>query len=371
MDKFLSSLTLLFVAGGLQAQLALAELKYYVGSGSDTTALIIDFKDGTFDSSYVWGYLYTAPATGEDMLNAIWAADENLEVNIDTASFGNFLQDVSYNEHAGLGGAPNYWSTWEGPDMAGLISNNGIASTLMPGGIFGISYTDFNPAVAPGLPIPAYNPRSLPFSAVNQWVGTGPDSLVMIIDFNDSNSAASYAWGYLFTDSVSYLQVISDIEQQEPGMTVSISGAVTSISYSGHSGMVGALSDWYVWEAENFGNWRLRYVDEVYLHPGDYGALVYTRFLIPQRPVFPINVQQNIGLPGHQEIAVDIYPNPATTAISIGSGVRSVKIYDMSGKEVITTDARYIELSDQPAGIYQVELLNFDGSVRREKLMIR
>jgi hypothetical protein len=346
----------LFLGMVLTTQAQLPQPHFFVGSGSDTTLFVVDFKDGSFDSSYVWGYLYSGSQTGEDLLNAIADADVNLDVNIDTASFGNFLQDITYILHDGIGGAPDYWSTWEGSDLATLTSNSGIASPLISGGVFGVSYTDFNPAVAPGVGLPAYDPSALNASMINKWIGSGNDSLIMIIDFSDSSDTSSFAWGYLFNDSVSYLDVLSDLDQQDSALSISISGAVTNINYKGLSGMIGALSDWYVWEAENFGNWRLRYVDEVYLHPGDLGAVVYTRFLNPVRPNLPSNLDQGIEIREIDIPKIEVFPNPTQAYLRIDGSALSYTLYSLNGHVLLEGDSPQISLNAIQSGTYILEI---------------
>ena len=336
MYKSLSSLLLLFIFNvSLLSQFHYSDLEFFVGSGTDTTMLVVDFKDASFDSSYAWGYLYSGTKTGEDLLMAVAKADENFQINIDTASFGNFLQDIIYIEHTGLGGQPDFWSTWDGMGIDSLSTNNGIASTLMPGGVFGVSYTDFNPAVAPGTPLPAYDPEGLKSNQVQNWTGSGSDSTLMIIDFADGTDSTSFVWGYLFNDSVSYLTVLADLDQADTQLSVVSSGAVTSISYRGLQGMVGATSDWYVWEAENWGNWRLRYADEVYLHPGDLGAVVFTRFLQPERPILPANIDASISLMEPNASRFRIYPNPVKSRLHIeGLDYQYVRLLDLQGRPV-------------------------------------
>ena len=362
-------LAICFGGQSLFGQFDLSHLKYFVGSGTDTTMLVIDFKDAAFDSSYAWGYIYSGSKTGEDMLNAIWSADINLHINIDTASFGNFLQDVTYILHEGLGGMPDFWSSWEGQDLSSLSTNGGIASTLIPGGVFGVSYTDFNPAIAPGLPLPAYDPGALSFDMIDDWVGSGSDSAVMIIDFNDSTEMTSYAFGYLFNDSVSYLQVLQDLDQADTALTVSISGAVFSIDYMGLSRTVRALADWYVWEAENFGNWRLRYIDDVYLHPGDLGAVVYTWLLKPTRPVIPVNINQSIGVPDYTPTLLNIFPNPAEDYIQITGSFKEFALFNSSGQMIRRGCESRISLAALNRGVYILELRLADGSIISETIL--
>src|SRR5690606_22767793 len=103
------------------------------------------------------GYLFNGTTTGGDMLNDIAAADINFAINITNG----FLNDVTYGSHSGIGNQPDWWSTWDGADLASLTSNTtGIAATISPGEWFGISYGFTPSAVKPGLPIPAFDPNT-------------------------------------------------------------------------------------------------------------------------------------------------------------------------------------------------------------------
>ena len=85
------------------------------------------------------------------MVNAIAAADPNLNIEVTMG----FLNNITYGTHAGIGGAPNYWSTWDGPNLAGMVSNLGLSTEVGNGAWFGCSYTDFNPALPPTEPVAA------------------------------------------------------------------------------------------------------------------------------------------------------------------------------------------------------------------------
>lgn len=151
-------LALLAIAAGTSApaQFNISDVQYWIGAGADSSVLVIDFQDGTDHASYAWGWLHNG-GTGEDMVNAIAAADPDLIIEVTTG----FLNTITYGTHAGIGGSPNYWSTWDGPDLAGMVSNLGLATEVGNGQWFGCSYTDFDPALAPTEPIAASVPTGI------------------------------------------------------------------------------------------------------------------------------------------------------------------------------------------------------------------
>lgn len=156
----------------------------WVGSGNQKAMLVIDFHSDSTIESYAWGYRFNNAQTAENMLTNIAAADSNLEVVINSG----FLNDIIYKNHSGLGGAPNYWSTWSGTGLHNWQMNFGLTTSLQDSSWFGCSYTDFMPALIPRLPQAASY-----YSSVAQQTGISkarilpnPVSDVMIIQTNDN-----------------------------------------------------------------------------------------------------------------------------------------------------------------------------------------
>lgn len=147
------ALSATLAAASAHAQFTLADVQFWIGTGADSSVLVLDFQDGTEHPSYAWGYLHDAGATGLDMVEAIAAADPNITVDIPNG----FLNTVTYGAQAGIGGAPDYWSTWSGTDLASMEMNLGLSEVLSNGSWFGCSYTDFDPPLAPTMPIAATN----------------------------------------------------------------------------------------------------------------------------------------------------------------------------------------------------------------------
>ncbi|MGE9289555.1 MAG: hypothetical protein ACQKBT_01110 [Puniceicoccales bacterium] len=77
------------------------DITYWVGSGSNESALVIDFHDGTGTSSFAWGYRWDGEASGAQMILDIAALDPMLSiVNLGDASSGFYLTEISYGSHS-------------------------------------------------------------------------------------------------------------------------------------------------------------------------------------------------------------------------------------------------------------------------------
>lgn len=362
-----------FAFSGMRAQINYSEVAFWVGSGTDTTLMVIDFQDGSYDSSYVWGYAYNHPATGEQMLNAIAAADINLTINIDTLSFGNFLQDASYHRHQGLGGNPDFWGTWTSNtlELDSMTANMGIGDTLVPGGMFGFSYMDFNPSVAPGQPWAAYNPTAFTFADVQTWFGSGTDSAAVIIDFNNGTDTASFVWGFRFNDSIDALALVDSIAAHDANLSINAGGAFNGITYKNLSDGPSALNDWYAWTATNWGNWDLHYSTSTSLKNGDMLALVHTKMLQLQRPHLPQGIAGPIGLEESMTAKFSFYPNPAQSTVYFEGAFDFVNLYNSAGQLIDQTSSKSLIVSDLSSGIYYLQFQAQGKSLPAQKLIIQ
>lgn len=357
MSKKLSLGLLILIAAirPLSAQINFNEVPFWIGTGSDSTLLIVDFQDGSSDSSYIWGYAYNGNASGEDLLNAVAAADENFMVDISSG----FLNDITYGMHVGIGGQPDYWSIWSGADTAGLVMNSGIGTSLVDGELFAISYTDFNPAIAPGLGFAAYNPATFNFSMVDQWIGSGSDSMAFFIDFQLPGDSARLVFGYLFNDSVQASQILSDLDQNITGLTVSAGAFLNDISYNSWSGIGGAPNYWGTWSGTNVGNWYMNAGIGTYVKSGELFGCSYTDFAPALRPQVPLGLN-NVSLPNFELAQISIFPNPANDWVQIElEGQHKLRIFNSTGQLVLEQemeDRATLRTSDWTKGLYHLQI---------------
>ncbi len=166
--KALSTLSLVAFASLVHA-VSFSDIQFWVGSGSNEAAVVIDFNDGQAPKSYVWGFRWNGSATGETALRAIVNADANLDAVIDSFSFGASLNTASYLPLTGggyrhsraqdFGAGEVYWSYWT---SANESSSWGFASTgmtdrvLVNGAVDGWAFSNpgYN-AIPPAAPVAA------------------------------------------------------------------------------------------------------------------------------------------------------------------------------------------------------------------------
>lgn len=89
------------IAGAAHGQ-SFSGVQFWVGSGANRAAFVVDFNDGQAPESLVWGFRWDGTATGEDMLNAIVTADTRLYAHVSTpfsGGLGTALFGVGYDRN--------------------------------------------------------------------------------------------------------------------------------------------------------------------------------------------------------------------------------------------------------------------------------
>ena len=74
-----------------------SDIQFWVGSGQNESALVIDWNDGVSPESLVWGYRWDGVKTGADMLLAVDAADARLSVDGSVSGYGLYVRGISYD----------------------------------------------------------------------------------------------------------------------------------------------------------------------------------------------------------------------------------------------------------------------------------
>lgn len=125
------------VASANAFSFTLGDIQLWAGSGTNQSALVVDWNDGKANESLAWGFRWNGSATGLDLINAVTAADPHLHAEIQMFSFGAALRGFSYdadldglftgaNDHqaAGFGfpGEDGFWSYYLGGPSNGFPS---------------------------------------------------------------------------------------------------------------------------------------------------------------------------------------------------------------------------------------------------------
>ncbi|MCX8107743.1 MAG: hypothetical protein N3G20_02955 [Verrucomicrobiae bacterium] len=76
------------------------DVVFWVGSGTKRAALVVDWNDGVFPESFVWGYRWDGVATGLEMLQAVVESDSRLFAHVsEPGPFGTAVYGIGYDQN--------------------------------------------------------------------------------------------------------------------------------------------------------------------------------------------------------------------------------------------------------------------------------
>lgn len=356
---------LLLCAQSVLAQFTENDVQYWVGEGPDKAFLVVDFKDGTDDASYAWGFRFDSAdqKTMYDLFLDLKAAEPNFDSD---ASYNNsFLDLVSFNDHMGENGE-DYWSIWNGNSHETLAMNAGIGNKIQPNKWYGVSY-GFNPPTAPALPLPAYSSKWFKAESISHWYGEGSNQSIVIIDFgtNTDNQPDSYAFGVKYnTATISYTEILTLLANEVSGLDISqTNNGISSLSFLEHTGSASDNENWNVYKGTDLSNWVTQTHFSGALSNNEWLGLSFAK----RRPITPKD-GYSLGKNTFRTIAFTIYPNPTSDIVHINSqdAVRAAILYDSYGKVLQKTTRTHLNLSTYSSGVYFVEVITEKGKATQK-----
>lgn len=337
--------------------------RWYVGAGSDTAYLIIDFQTAnSYDppSSFMYGVLFNDSISGQDILNLVDSNDDNLTISYS----GNFVDSIALGTYNGKNGVNSrYWGIWSDTTSNDRwVTNSGTSQMVYPNRYYGLSHTDFNPAIKPDTAVAVNNTSAFTLSDINFFVGSGNDTAVFVVDFLDGNS---FAWGYLFNDSTTGAQMIADITSADNDLnTVVSSGFLNDITYKTHAGLSGNPYYWNTWSAKNNGIWITNIGINTKVENGDWFGCSYPNWPPAIFPTTPQSVLQPVGITEINKY-ISLYPNPTSSIIKINTVFENnivCDIYNTYGHKVMSKKIgsynKTLDLSHFANGVYTLVIID-------------
>jgi hypothetical protein len=353
-------LFLLLVVNTSYAQFTASDVVFWVGQGDSEAVLVIDFRDGTSDPSYAWGYRFNAAdeKTFGDMMLAIDAAEPNLTVA--TGYGGAFLNDVIYNQHSQLAGEPDWWSTWSGESLTDLMMNGGLGEELVDGGWYGVSYGFSPEAVQPTVTYPAYSSQWFTETDLTYAIGEGTNSAVVVVDFATENEA-SFAWKLNFNGTLTPQAALQLIADNNASFSLDFNGENSIITYETFTD-----NNWTAYTGTNLSDWTVADFTQEIENNTWFGISVGDNL---RRPYTPIAAPENTASTNHYgNTSFSVYPNPAIEFFTVtsDSNINAINIFNLSGQKVADLKANStsetIPTSNLTSGLYLVEISTENGT---------
>lgn len=303
----------------------MADIDYWVGSGSNEAALVIDWFDGLNPRSLVWGYRWDGEANGLDMINAIAEADIRLSGDFD-AMVSQVQYDLDNNglidesdHNMGMNEYPSgYWSYFLKAESTQdwTYASTGVAGRILTDGCWDgwVFVTDWSISEFPYPALPAEAPITnespISFEEINYWIGQGNQAALLIIDWNDDSNNPSLAWGYRFNsgDSASGASILEAISAVDNRLDVEMTSMLDEITYSidgqvEHTSIDGG--DWWsTWTWTEDSAWEMNSGISANILDGQIFACSYGFTPQASAPDNPIAVDEYI-LQGDSPLAVD------------------------------------------------------------------
>ena len=220
--KLFLIVTLLFAVSASAQAFAFSDLQYWVGSGTNSAALVVSWNDGKSPDSLVWGYRWNTPVSGTNptifaMLQAIQSVDTRFQFTSNpkyattsvysvffdlTGSGGNPVVGKPYNLGGTENGSPPYsgdhyregWYTgfwgevigvgnpyvsgsWNSGSLAHGVGVDRISNNSWYGLSFSLDESNFT-IPNPGFPTPVSIPvlTFLQWQTKNSLTGGGADT---------------------------------------------------------------------------------------------------------------------------------------------------------------------------------------------------
>lgn len=356
---------LLFFTQFIFAQFTANDVKFYVGTGNQTAYLVVDFKDGTDDRSYAWGYRFNTVDNKKmvDILTEIQAVEPNFSYF--ASSNGTYLDAVQFNDHDSDNMPYDDWSIWNGSSASNMSQNAGIGMSLQDNGWYGVSWGWTNPSVAhPATPIPAYSSQWYNKNDITTWLGTGVNQSLIVIDFgtDTANVADSYVFGIKYDGTITAEDALDLIATEVTGFDyVMNTNVLSSVTIGSRTETATANNTWKTYKGTDLSNWKTENnFSQTSLTNNEWlGLSIGSR-----RPFTPQEITSSLSVGKITTVDFSVYPNPANDVLNIQTNetIKQVTVYNMQGRKLIQEASSVLNITSLSSGVYLVELQTTNGT---------
>ena len=362
-----------------------ANIKFWIGEGESEVVFIVNWAEP--DTALAWGYRFVGEnVVLKTIMDDIAEADYRFSYEggafINDLFFNDGVLNLSIVNPGWLTYLINGESTWDTYDVA----------TVANGEYVKIGDTECGTMVDPDNWIYVYEKEVAPVYALGEeatidpseivyWIGEGENEAIFAVNFADPEDVC-YAWGFRFAaESVTIKEMMEAIAEadlrftftDEPSswggmMLTDLAFNYNEVNYdlNGYNAMynVNGVQSWYTFDAQTVENGD-------FVKWGDYtiGTEIAPWVYVWETPVQPVSAYDAVD-----EIAsatLSVYPNPATDRLYVNvENMQRVDIYDMAGRNVLTTTTSVVDLSGIEAGVYFVTVRS-EKAAKTTKLVVK
>ena len=341
---------------------------YWVGSGSDSAVMAVNWH--TPDTCLAWGIRFNGSISPYAALDTIQLYDPRF-----WWEGTGYVSDIHFVTSSGdtLGLAeptpPNTYNFWwiniNGYSPNNLIISNGDFAKWgdAEGGVGYQYYGGYYMQYAwhtPITPVPAPeddhpNDATIDASQITYWVGTGSNSAVMAVNWNNPDTCL--AWGVRFNGEILSTDALDTIQLYDPRFSWDTmnGGFVGDIFFITSTNDTLKLSS----SASGYNFWWLningRSANDLTLHNGDFakygdaeaaipynyvdygGGAVYPSEYAWTKTVTPVPAPAHQGINTASQNTFRVWPNPASSQIHVAlHESTTIELYDLTGRCILS-----------------------------------
>lgn len=346
------------------------DVVYYVGEGNQTAYFVVDFRDETADASFTWGVHFNEGEdfTALDALEVIQEEDAHFEFN----QTGGFLNDIYYNDHQGIAGDPDWWSTWDGNSISEMELNMGVSRILTDGLWFGLSYGFIPEPEQPRFIYAAYNEDWLQFEDIEEWFGEGENQTLISLDFVSDETAeeVTFAFGLQFeNETITGKEALETLANLDSDLEVVFNDAdeIIEITYNGLNRSANSSEKWKAFKGTSMADYAPSEAT-ISLTNGDFFGVSFGDEKV-RRPFIP-EIINNPGM-GVAEVGqhkVKVWPNPTADELHIETTaqVQELRVFDIQGRVIFNRQDTTLDVRTLSSGNYLLQIVTDEGTETKQ-----
>ena len=354
-----------------------SQIKFWIGEGQNEAVFIVNWNEP--DTALAWGYRFNA--------DEIMLKDMMLDIQSADYRFGfqgeSYVTDITFNDgYLNLNLVGMYWMSIKNGEMcmnyfdAEPVHNGdyvkwgdeSCGTLLDPQNYVYIWEKEVAPVYALG------EEAMIDPSEILYWIGEGENEVVFCVNWNEPNIAL--AWGFRFDGEYTVETMMNTIENMDHRFSYETGDwGVTDIIFDNGEVHYSLVGDYWMYNIN--GSMAMLGYDQQPIINGDFikwgdiscaTEIAYWTY-VWTTPVQPVSACDDVD--EVEATSLSIYPNPATDVLYVNAeNLNRVEIYDMTGRNVMTTTMSVVDLRGMETGVYFVTVRT-ENAAKTTKLVVK